>query len=91
VTRLIDDLFALGWDGTLAQIKEKFGGLRFYIGGGSDVVHQRINEAENESYKVCEKCGEPGKHSSWGGYWITTLCPRHGEERREKVASRLNP
>lgn len=25
------DMLALGWDGYVAQIKEKFGGLRFYI------------------------------------------------------------
>jgi hypothetical protein len=32
VIKLIEDLEQLGWNGRLAQIKEKFGGLRFYIG-----------------------------------------------------------
>jgi hypothetical protein len=30
--RLAEDLIALGWDRTLDQVKQKFGGLRFYIG-----------------------------------------------------------
>ena len=75
VSELIDDLFKVGWDGSLHQIKEKFGGLRFYIGGGSKEIHDRITKAENESYKTCEVCGDPGKQS--GGGWIRTLCERH--------------
>jgi phage FluMu protein Com len=31
--RLAEDLIALGWDRVLHQVKQKFGGLRFYIGG----------------------------------------------------------
>lgn len=31
VERLVQRLILLGWDRRLAQVKEKFGGLRFYI------------------------------------------------------------
>ena len=87
VCRLIRDLEKLGWDGELHQIKEKFGGLRFYIGGGTDEIHSRIADAENESYKTCEMCGESGGCKEIGG-WTTTLCegcyakevPSSGEE-----------
>lgn len=72
VTRLVEDLFALGWDGTLLQIKEKFGGLRFYIGASSDAINERIIEAEHESYRTCEGCGAPGTASNTG--WITVQC-----------------
>jgi hypothetical protein len=35
--RLAEDLIALGWDRTLDQVKQKFGGLRFYIGSSDPV------------------------------------------------------
>lgn len=74
VDELIDDLFELGWDGNLHQIKEKFGGLRFYIGCGSDEIFNRINKAEIESCKTCEVCGEPGRNR-YGG-WAYTRCDK---------------
>lgn len=64
------------------QVKEKFGGLRFYTNYGDDKVYEFIGKAEKRSYETCEICGEPGKPSGWG--WITTLCPKHEEESRTK-------
>lgn len=59
-----------------AQVKEKFGGLRFYINGVDksifDEVHGYINEAESKSYETCERCGKPGKRTGKG--WVLTLC-----------------
>jgi len=59
-----------------AQVKEKFGGLRFYINpveeGDWDTIHNAINEAEAKSYETCEKCGKPGKVVRGG--WVSTLC-----------------
>jgi hypothetical protein len=86
VQRLIRDLFLLEWDGELHQIKEKFGGLRFYIGGGSDAIFNRIDQAEKESFKTCEVCGEPGKSTNDG--WVRTLCTRHRAENRAKLLRR---
>lgn len=43
------------------QVKEKFGGLRFYIGPSTDEVFAAIDEAEAKSVKVCETCGKPGR------------------------------
>jgi len=54
------------------QIKEKFGGLRFYCGPARKEVHDLIAEAEKRSYTVCERCGKPGKVRDTG--WIRTLC-----------------
>jgi hypothetical protein len=70
--KLVDDLLALGWDGYVAQVKEKFGGLRFYIGCATDEVFSRIDQAEEESFRICEECGSPGKPRDGG--WIKTLC-----------------
>jgi hypothetical protein len=55
-----------------AQVKEKFGGLRFYINSGNDNAYDLINEAEMKSYSVCERCGELGI-SRWLN-WQYTLC-----------------
>lgn len=81
VNKLIDDLFELGWDGSLHQIKEKFGGLRFYIGGATEEAHERIHAAENESLRTCDECGEPGKPDNSG--WIRTVCETHLAIARE--------
>jgi hypothetical protein len=69
---LVIDLEKMGWDGYLCDVKEKYGGLRFYIGNGSTEIHYRINEAENLSLKTCENCGQPGERRSIG--WIKCLC-----------------
>lgn len=62
----------------ISQIKEKFGGLRFYVYGINDELFDFICEMEEKSYTVCEKCGEPGKVRDTS--WIKTLCDEHYEE-----------
>ena len=57
---------------TISQVKEKFGGLRFYTYGGNDYVRGMIDFAESMSYKICEDCGNPGVLSTEG--WWRTLC-----------------
>ena len=54
------------------QIKEKFGGLRFYYRGGNDITDAYVEFAEGMSYRTCEYCGKPGKETKGG--WIKTLC-----------------
>ena len=63
----------------IVQIKEKFGGLRFYYDGGDHYVHGAVALAEDLSYKICERCGNPGKPNKAG--WIRTLCDKCEEER----------
>jgi hypothetical protein len=70
---LIEDLIKLGWNKEVCQIKEKFGGLRFYINEGSDEIFERIQQAESESYKICEICGSKEEIGRTKG-WITTMC-----------------
>lgn len=65
-------------DMVATQIKEKFGGLRFYVAGKGDGESDvAITEAEKESYKTCERCGEPGRIREGG--WIQTLCDEHSK------------
>ena len=77
--RLIEDLVELGWNKQTCQVKEKFGGLRFYINEGSEDIFRRIKLAEDASYITCEKCGELGELR--GGGWLETLCDEHSEGR----------
>lgn len=60
VKELIEKCIALGWDKQICQIKEKFGGLRFYINSASDEIFEEINKAEEKSFEVCEVTGNPG-------------------------------
>ena len=56
------------------QVKEKFGGLRFYHSGGDDSVMRMIDEAEQESFRVCEMCGAAGSTKPSKRGWIRTMC-----------------
>lgn len=55
------------------QIKEKFGGLRFYVDGETLEIHKWIDEAEETCWAICEYCGAEGKRRN-SSYWIKTLC-----------------
>ena len=54
------------------QVKQKFGGLRFYINGGGEYIDGMIRFAESMSMKTCEHCGNPGRICGKG--WIYTFC-----------------
>ena len=73
----------MGWDKQICQVKEKYGGLRFYINAGSDEIFKRVVEAENKSYEVCEKCGEVGELRNDIG-WYLTLCEEHYLEKKKE-------
>ena len=85
IKELIEDLIALGWDKQTCQVKEKFGGLRFYINAGSDEIFDRISKAERDSYNICEITGNPGKCRTDIG-WIRTLC----DEEYLKIKNKQN-
>ena len=65
------------------QIKEKFGGLRFYYQGGDEQVHGMVRMAEAWAGIACEDCGGIGKRRSGG--WVRTLCDKHEQERNERI------
>lgn len=66
------------------QVKEKFGGLRFYTGGATKEHYNYMTFAESMSYRTCEMCGAPGKRYTDG--WHMTLCETHAKEQdREEV------
>jgi hypothetical protein len=57
------------------QVKEKFGGLRFYVQAATKEHYNYISFAESMSYRTCESCGAEGKTYTDG--WHTTLCDIH--------------
>ena len=68
---------------TVAQIKEKFGGLRFYYDGGDDEISGMVRMAESWADIACEECGGIGQRRSGG--WIRTLCDLHETERNARI------
>jgi len=62
----------------IGQIKEKFGGLRFYYDGGDEFIRGAVRMAEYEASRTCEVCGTPGKRRDGG--WVRTLCDTHAEK-----------
>lgn len=75
IRKLSEDITAIAPDVQASQVKEKFGGLRFYFSGGNDEVYELVNAAEDESYKICENCGSrDGVTQSKG--WIKTECKK---------------
>jgi len=77
---LIDELCSKLSDTAVAlQVKEKLGGLRFYL-QGTEEDHNIAHEYEAKSYEICETCGEPGERQSPAG-WIRTICKSCDEKR----------
>lgn len=69
------------------QVKEKYGGLRFYVDGANEYVRGLISMAESMSYRTCEECGNPGKPNDKG--WIITLCDSCRELRKIEMSERV--
>jgi hypothetical protein len=65
------------------QVKEKFGGLRFYTTYVNDEIQGGIDFAEEMSFRICEDCGNPGK--VYGGSWIVTRCEAHKPKAKAKT------
>lgn len=77
----------------VAQIKEKFGTLRFYVdfregisNSAAAKVYALVDFAEHMTQITCEQCGDKGK--TYGIGWNKTLCHKHAVEKygEENVA-----
>lgn len=56
----------------IVQIKEKYGGLRWYDDGFTKKGHEIIDNYERLSYKTCIRCGKPATRMTRG--WIMPFC-----------------
>lgn len=77
------ELLLLDPDYQVLQIKEKFGGLRYYF-QPQTLVQTTINKMyeitrkyETLSLLTCEKCGEPGTMHLVNDQWMKTYCDIH--------------
>lgn len=85
IKNLIEDLIELGWNKEVCQVKEKFGGLRFYINEADSDIHSRILEAEVESYKICEESGLYGELRKDLGWWRTLSDVEYEKFKNERT------
>lgn len=71
-------------NGTVIQVKEKFGGLRIYTHGGDyEAITELIRGAESAVSHICEECGKVGSLTSDRGI-LKTACIEHaGEQNAE--------
>lgn len=74
IAELIRELIDAGWTREIRQIKEKFGGLRFYAGGLNNQCAEIIKKYEERSFTICEVCGSSDNVSLRGRRWVKTLC-----------------
>lgn len=84
IKETIEKLIANGWNREILDIKEKFGGLRFYINDGNEKLFKIIENSENKSYRICEITGKKGKLRK-DITWIKTLC----DEEYEKITNKI--
>jgi hypothetical protein len=66
----------------VAQVKEKFGTLRFYMTQETPYISGAIAIVEMMTGSICETCGKPGQRRGSG--WILTLCNKHHKENIKK-------
>lgn len=57
----------------VSQVKEKFGGLRFYVDNLYGDMGELIDAAETLSQETCDMCGGRGKRECLNG-WLRTVC-----------------
>ena len=62
------------------QVKQKYGGLRFYFEPYDETISNIIMFADYLSYKICEECGSIEDVQQTKGY-IQSLCKKCREKR----------
>jgi len=82
IYKLSTDLMKVNSECEACQVKEKFGGLRFYTDNLNEEGHKLIEWAEKMSFSICEVCGSPGK--LYTEKWYKTLCEKCKEKDGKK-------
>jgi hypothetical protein len=84
VVQLDKQITQLDPDYVIDQVKEKFGGLRYYISISEGVAQETreqiwntIHEVEDKSVETCDLCGQPGKRLNVDGGYVATRCELH--------------
>ena len=74
------------------QVKEKFGSMRFYYGGGDEHIRGMVSFAEAMSGSICERCGIADQSVGQTSGWIVTICNkcRKKDDRYKKSEWKTN-
>lgn len=89
-------LFALDPNYRIDQIKEKYGGLRYYFtpskGYDNDTytaMEEIVSDAETECAELCEFCGSPGRirGGESGFSWWKIACDECAEETHKRMTA----
>lgn len=82
-SKLIDQLYdRLPNTVYVYQVKEKFGGLRFYTNSLTEEEYKIVDEVCKLSEKTCESCGKEG-YIDENESWLTCLCDECRKEYSE--------
>jgi hypothetical protein len=68
---------------TCLQMKEKFGGLRFYVKNSNSEINGMIKMAEYICNTTCETCGTEENLGITKG-WISVMCKSCAEEKNKE-------
>jgi len=87
INELNEDIAKIDPDYKVDQIKEKLGGLRYYVKLSEDLgqtardtIYTLIREAEDEAYETCDVCGALSKLATQSPGYIATRCEEHTEK-----------
>ena len=67
----------------ITQIKEKFGGLRWYDNSNTKEGYNIIQKYEHISFNTCINCGKPATYVSAG--WISPYCDNCKDNKHNYV------
>ena len=89
VERLFEILEASGFkDIRVQQIKEKFGGLRFYYEGGDRGLYDKIEKVESQAYQTCDICSAEGEVTNSESGWRITRCKEHARTAWPEITAK---
>lgn len=95
LTELRADLERIDPGHTVRQVKQKGGTLSVWVDASdpalADALHDRIAEAETESARTCERCGQPGRIRQRTDGWWQALCGEHAETEPRADMSEAPP
>lgn len=78
---------------TCSQMKEKFGGLRFYTNGHDNVIEGMISMAEHMCYNTCDECASEEDLGVTSG-WVSVKCRKciipHGDRAMNAWTPKTN-
>ena len=84
-----NELTAIDPNYSILQIKEKFGGLRYYMSPSNDTtveqrdaMHKVVSKYEVVAAQTCEATGLPGVLMKSVGGWLKTVNPEYAASAR---------